>query len=104
MRSSLLKLSPFHFTCLSAFVAKKRKNPSLIVSEGKEHNGKLVPYVTGRISEAGAASPRASVPYAVRNSNVSSPEDYKQVQEVIHLLSRFGNTGSLVRQPDIVSD
>lgn len=82
---------------------KKRKNPS-IVSEGKEHNGKLVPYVTGRISEAGAASPRASVPYAVRNSNVSSPEDYKQVQEVIHLLSRFGNTGSLVRQPDIVSD
>lgn len=83
---------------------KKRKNPSLIVSEGKEHNGKRVPYVTGRISEAGAASPRASVPYAVRNSNVSSPEDYKQVQEVIHLLSRFGNTGSLVRQPDIVSD
>lgn len=83
---------------------KKRKNPSLIVSEGKEHNGKLVPYVTGRISEAGAASPRASVPYAVRNSNVTSPEDYKQVQEVIHLLSRFGNTGSLVRQPDIISD
>lgn len=50
---------------------KKKKNPSLIVSEGKEHNGKLVPYVTGRISEAGAASPRASVPYAVRNSNVN---------------------------------
>lgn len=48
---------------VSPCVRGKLTIPSLIVSEGKKHNGKPVPYVTGRISEAGAASLSASVPF-----------------------------------------
>ena len=37
--------------------------PSLTVTEGEKRNAELVPYVTRRISVAGAASVCASVPF-----------------------------------------
>lgn len=52
----------FEGAFLPLYSWETEKIPSLTVSEGKKRDGKPVPYVTGWISEAGAASLCASVP------------------------------------------